>query len=81
MFLVCHKITLVKFYFAMGKTCKHVKTPKDYFMGLFYILVPYSQPFQILRWRMNYSSHILASVYKTLAHYLPVSAFERVAQP
>ena len=65
MFLVWYIISLVKYHICNGIPCKHVKPPKDYFRGLFYILVPYFQPFQILKWRKNYGSHIWAFVYKT----------------
>ena len=65
MFLVWHIISLLKYHFAMGSLVKHVKTSKDYFGGLLYILVPNFQPFQILKWRKNYGGHIWAFVYKT----------------
>ena len=43
MFLVWH--ISGQMLFCNGKPCKHVKTPKDYLMRLFYIFVPYFQPF------------------------------------
>ena len=67
MFLVWHILSRVKCYFAKGNLCKHVETPKDFFRQLFHILVPYFQPFQILKWRMNSGSHIWAFAYKTWA--------------
>ena len=55
--------------FWNGKPWKYVKTPKDYFRKLFYILVPYFQPFQILKLRKKYGGHIWAFVYKRPTFY------------
>ena len=34
------------------------KLPKDYFSEVFCVIMPYLQPFQILKWRKVYGSHI-----------------------